>query len=35
MVIPVKNSIFKVYKKSEDELEKEEIPGFVFVPLIY
>ena len=35
MVIPVKNSIFKVYKKSEDRIEKKEIPGFVFVPLIY
>ncbi len=35
MVIPAHGSIFKVYKKGGDEVEKEEIPGFVFVPLIY
>lgn len=35
MVIPVKDSIFKIFKKSGRQIEKEEISGFVFVPLIY
>ena len=35
MVIPANNSLFKIIKKSKNEIEKQEIPGFVFVPLIY
>lgn len=35
MVIPIQNSIFKIHKKSKDKIEKQEVPGFVFVPLIY
>jgi protein-L-isoaspartate(D-aspartate) O-methyltransferase len=34
MVIPVKNSICYLEKKSEHEFYKEEFPGFAFVPLI-
>lgn len=34
MVIPVNNSIFKVTKRNKDEFDKEEYPGFIFVPLI-
>lgn len=34
IVVPVKNSVWKVDKISENEMEKQEIPGFVFVPLI-
>jgi len=34
MVAPMANSIFKITKKENDEIEKEEYPGFVFVPLI-
>jgi len=34
MVIPVRNSIWYLEKKSETEFYKEEYPGFVFVPLI-
>ena len=34
LVIPVKNSIFKFKKTSETYVEREEFPGFVFVPLI-
>jgi protein-L-isoaspartate(D-aspartate) O-methyltransferase len=33
MVIPVKNSLFKVLKNN-GKIYKEEFPGFVFVPLI-
>ncbi len=35
LVIPVRNSIFRFKKISETYVEKEEFPGFVFVPLIY
>ena len=35
LVIPVRNSIFKFKKISEDNIEREEFYGFVFVPLIY
>jgi protein-L-isoaspartate(D-aspartate) O-methyltransferase len=35
LVIPVRNSIFKFKKVSEDNIEREEFYGFVFVPLIY
>lgn len=35
MVIPIFDSIFRIYKKSKRQLEKEKIPGFMFVPLIY
>jgi protein-L-isoaspartate(D-aspartate) O-methyltransferase len=34
MVIPMKNSIWYLEKKSEEDFEKEEYPGFAFVPLI-
>lgn len=34
MVIPVRNSIVYLEKKSETDFYKEEYPGFVFVPLI-
>ena len=35
MVIPVKNSIYKLVRKSDSisDTSKEEYPGFVFVPL--
>jgi len=35
MVIPIQDSIFRIFKKSRKQIEKEKIPGFVFVPLIY
>ncbi len=35
LVIPIRNSIFRFTKMSENEIKKEEYPGFVFVPLIY
>lgn len=35
LVVPVRNSIFEVYKKSEDKIERFEHYGFMFVPLIY
>ncbi len=35
LVIPVRNSIFRFKKLSSTEIQKEEYPGFVFVPLIY
>ncbi len=35
LAIPVKNSIFRFKKLSNREVQKEEYPGFVFVPLIY
>jgi protein-L-isoaspartate(D-aspartate) O-methyltransferase len=35
LVIPVRNSIFKFKKLSDDKIQKEEYAGFVFVPLIY
>ncbi len=35
LVIPVRNSIFRFKKISEEQLTKEEFPGFRFVPLIY
>lgn len=34
MVIPVKESIFTIIKKSEKEFEQIEHEGFVFVPLV-
>lgn len=34
IVAPVRNSIWLLIKKSEDEFEKIEYPGFAFVPLI-
>ena len=34
MVLPVRNSIFYLEKKSEQEFFQEEFPGFSFVPLI-
>jgi protein-L-isoaspartate(D-aspartate) O-methyltransferase len=34
MVIPVMNSIIKVIKNSEENIQVQEYPGFVFVPLI-
>jgi len=34
LVTPVKNSIWLYVKKSSQEFEKQEFPGFVFVPLV-
>lgn len=34
MVIPIKNSIFEVFKDSKGRVSLKEYPGFVFVPLI-
>lgn len=34
LVIPVKNSIWMIEKKSDKIFHEEEFPGFVFVPLI-
>ncbi len=34
VVAPIANSIWRFTKKSEDEWQKEEFPGFAFVPLI-
>ncbi len=34
MVLPIKNSIWLINKKSPDKFKEEEFPGFAFVPLI-
>ena len=34
MVIPVRNSLWYLEKRGEDDFHKEEFPGFVFVPLV-
>lgn len=34
LVIPIKNSIWLLEKKGEDDFKQKEYPGFVFVPLI-
>jgi len=34
MVIPILNSIFKITRLNEDEVEAQEYPGFSFVPLV-
>ncbi|MFH1712985.1 MAG: hypothetical protein ABH896_02250, partial [Candidatus Jacksonbacteria bacterium] len=34
LVMPIKESIWLYIKKTEEEFEKQEFPGFVFVPLI-
>lgn len=34
MLIPVGQSIWKLTKQSNNEVEQEEFPGFVFVPLV-
>lgn len=34
MVIPIESSVVYMEKKSETEFDKEEFPGFIFVPLI-
>lgn len=34
IVVPINSSIWLFIKKSETEFEKQEFPGFVFVPLI-
>ena len=34
MVIPVQNSVWKIDKISKAKVDKQEFPGFVFVPLI-
>ncbi|MDP2927029.1 MAG: protein-L-isoaspartate O-methyltransferase [bacterium] len=34
IVTPIQNSIWLFTKKSENEFEKREYPGFIFVPLI-
>jgi len=34
LVMPIKESIWLYVKKSEKEFDKQEFPGFVFVPLV-
>jgi len=34
LVLPIKDSLFKIVKKPKIELSIQEFPGFVFVPLI-
>ena len=34
IVAPINSSIFLFVKKSENEMEEKEYPGFIFVPLI-
>jgi len=34
LVMPIKGSIWLYIKKSAKEFEKQEFPGFVFVPLV-
>jgi len=34
LVVPIRNSIFRFIKISEEKIRQEEFPGFVFVPLI-
>ncbi len=34
MVIPLKNNVWYLEKKGENEFYKEEFPGFAFVPLV-
>jgi len=34
LVIPIKESIWLIVRKNQDSFEKQEFPGFVFVPLI-
>ncbi|MCX6813835.1 MAG: protein-L-isoaspartate O-methyltransferase [Candidatus Azambacteria bacterium] len=34
LVIPIKESIWLYVKKSENKFDKQEFPGFVFVPLV-
>lgn len=33
LVIPIKNSVWKIDKISKNKIRKKEFPGFVFVPL--
>ncbi len=35
MVYPMRESIFKEVKKEDNLFEKQEFPGFVFVPFVY
>ena len=35
LVMPIKNSIFRVKKFSKNKFKIEEFPGFIFVPLIW
>ena len=35
LVVPVRSSIFRFKKISETQIDREEFPGFAFVPLIY
>lgn len=34
MVIPVDDALFKIHKKSKNETERKEYPGFMFSPLV-
>ena len=34
MVLPIRNHLCYFEKRSEEELYKEEFPGFIFIPLI-
>ncbi len=33
MIIPIKNSVWKITRKSKTKILKQEFPGFIFVPL--
>ncbi|MEJ2469210.1 MAG: protein-L-isoaspartate O-methyltransferase [Campylobacterales bacterium] len=35
LVLPVQDSVYRFVKESETEIQREEYPGFIFVPLIY
>jgi len=34
MIIPIRSSLYEIYKDKEGNIDKKEIPGFVFVPLV-
>ncbi len=34
IVVPIKESIYLIEKKTEEEFEEKEFPGFVFVPFV-
>ena len=34
LVMPIKNSIWLLIKKGDNEFEEKEYPGFSFVPLV-
>jgi len=34
LVLPIRNSVFRIRKNLQGNVDREEFPGFVFVPLI-